>query len=329
MTTKRRTFTTIGAAALALVTGAVTASASAGAQPGPVVATYRLAPGGYTVQAGPDAMWAIDADEFHDAKLYRIDSASHAMKLVASLPFPAGSMTLGFGSEWVSDYYGNAVWRLAPNGRVQAEIGTGLQPEQMRAAFGSLWVSNHHGASLTRIDPTTDTVQATVQVGAPDTFRNGPQGVTDDGTRLFVGSSNLQALQSVDPATNTVTTPASLDDAFCGPLEAIAGFVWSVDHCTGTTYQLTPAGSVQQRIASTGVPSSVTTRAGELWIGDDTIVDPNTGQGSAAVLAERDPQTGALLRSVAIGGDAGELCSGFGDLWVYDSVANTIRRVHV
>ncbi len=328
MSSLRRTATAIGASA-AVVIGALAGASPATARTEPVVATYTPPPGNYALQAGLRTMWTANVDEFHDAKVYRLDPSSRRMTLVASLPFPGGGMTIAFGSIWISDYFGNAVWRLAPNGHVQAKIATGLQPQWIHAAFGSLWVSDHHGAALSRINPRTDRVRDTVQVGAPDTFRNGPQDVTDDGTNVYVVSSNLQALQAVDPATDAVTTPATIDDQFCGPITAIAGFVWSVDPCTGTTYRLATDGTVQQAIASTGIPGSLATRRGTIWIGDDTTVDPDTGRSSHAVLEQRDPRTGALLRTVTIGGDAFALAAGFGDLWVYDANNNTIRRVHV
>ena len=315
------------AAVVAVVSLAGAPAADAG--PGHVVATYRLPPGYYTLQVGLSAVWAAKADESHYTQLYRINPTSHRMTRVAALPFPGGSMTIAFGSIWVSDYFGNGVWRVSPTGHVQARIRTGLQPEQMHAAFGSLWVSNHHGASLTRINPVSDTVRATVQVGEPGTFRSGPQDVTDDGVNVYVGSSNLQALQSVDPSTDHVSTPASTNDAFCGPLAAIGGFIWSVDHCSGTTYQFSTDGAVQHTFSSTGSPASMTTRRDQLWIGDDTVTDPNTGVGSHAVLERRNPQSGALIRSVPIGGDASSLVAGFGDFWVYDATANTIRRIEV
>jgi hypothetical protein len=203
----------------------------------------------------------------------------------------------------------------------------GLQPERIHAAFGSLWASNHHGASLSRIDPVTNTVVDTVPAGAPDTFRSGPQGMTDDGTNLYVGSSNLQALQAVAPSTDGVTTGPSTDDVFCGPITAAGGFVWSVDPCSGAFYRLGTDGSSQQTIPSAGVPGGITTRGAELWISDDQTFDPNTYQGSNAVLEQLDPVSGAVLRSVAIGGDATEVTSGYGDLWVYDANASTIRRI--
>lgn len=322
-------FASVAAAVAALATGLLINSPMADAKPSPVVATYKVTPGWYSMAAGLDAVWALQADEYHDGVIYRIDPQSHGMKLVTKLSFPAGAITVGFGSLWVSDYFGNAVWRLAPSGQVQAEVGVGYQPQWLHAAFGSLWVSNHHGASLTRVDPVTNTVLDTVQVGAPNTFRDGPQDVTDDGTNLYVVSSNLQSLQSVNPATDAVTTGPSTDDGFCGPLVAVAGFVWSADGCTAVTYQLSADGTVQQALPSTGVPGGLAMLNGQLWLSDDTSFDPNTFQGSDAVLDQLDPVTGAVSRTVAIGGDATGLISGFGDLWVWDANASTIRRVHV
>ncbi|MGN6608834.1 MAG: hypothetical protein ACTHMS_17715 [Jatrophihabitans sp.] len=299
------------------------------ARPGPVVATYKPAPGYYALAVGPDAVWALDADEYHDGVLYRLDPRSHAMKLVTTLPFPAGGLVVADGSLWVSDYFGDAVWRLAPSGRVQDEIAVGLQPQWLHAAFGSIWVSNHHGASVSRIDAATDTVVATVPAGAAGVFRNGPQAITDDGTRVYVGSSNQQALEAIDPADDIVTTPASVDDGFCGPIEAAGGAVWSVDNCSSTLYRLSPDGAVLDTFGSTGAPVSLAVQGATVWVGDDTVYDQGSGAGSSAVLEQRDAATGDLLRSVPIGGDAGALAVGFGDLWVYDGVANTVRRVHV
>lgn len=315
-------------ALVAVGLGLLVAAPAAHAKTGPVAATWKLPAGGYTLRTGLNAVWALNADESHAGQLYRLDPRTHALKLVATLPFPAGSMEIGYGSIWISDYFGNAVWRLAPDGHVQADIGVGLQPESIHSAFGSMWASNHHGASLSRISPISNTVTATIAAGAPDTFRNGPQSMTDDGTRLYVGSSNLQALQSVDPATNTVTTPPSLDDAFCGPMIATAGFVWSVDACTGATYQLNTDGALQQAFyPASGFSQALTTTSDDIWIGTDQTVDPDTGQGSDAVLQGREPSTGALLRTIALGGDIRDVESGFGSLWVYDNDANTIKRV--
>ena len=324
--------TTIAAALTALAIGLVSNAPMAGASApsGPVVATYKVTPGFYTLATGLNAVWALQGDEYHNGQLYRIDPKSHGMKLVANLSFPVGGMSVAYGSVWVSDYFGNAVWRLNSNGQVQARVDVGYQPQWLHAAFGAMWSSNHHGASLSRIDPTTNSVVATVPAGAPGVFRSGPQGLTDDGTNLYVVSSNQQALQAVDPTTNTTTTFGPIDDVGCGPLAAIAGVVWSVDACSGAFYELSTDGVEKDVVPSAaGAPGGITTRSGELWISDDRTFNPDTFQGSDAVLEQLDPISGEVLRTVPIGGDALDIVSGFGDLWVYDSVASTVRRVQV
>lgn len=322
MTSSIRKALTAGAAAAALSVAMLAGTPAAGAAPNPIVATYHVSPGGYALAADATSMWAVNADEFHDGRLYRIDPVSNQITLVKKLAFPAGGLAAAFGSIWVTDYYGNAVWRLSPTGAILARVPTGLQPQSVHPAFGSIWTSDHHGASLTRIDPATNAVLATVPAGAPDTFRDGPLDFTNDASRLYVGDSNLQSLQSVNPATDAVSTPPSINDAFCGPMAAIGGYVWSADACTGTTYQLGTDGSVHQAITARGFPASLITTAGNVWIGQDT---PDND----AVLVERDPQTGAVLAKVHVGGDASSLTPAFGDLWLFDADTNVIRRVHV
>jgi hypothetical protein len=326
MTTSLPKLLIAGAAAMALAAGLIAGAPAAGAQPNPIVATYHVTAGAYALAADGTSVWAVNADEFHDGRLYRIDPVANQITLVKKLTFPAGGMTVSFGSIWVSDYFGNAVWRLSPTGTILARVPTGLQPQSVHAAFGSMWSSDHHGASLTRIDPLTNAVLDTVPAGASRTFRNGPQDFTSDGTRLYVGDSNLQSLQAVNPATDAVSTPASIDDAFCGPMTAIAGYVWSADACTGTTYQLGTDGSVARAFTSRGFPASLTTSAGAVWVGQDTGSQPGA---SDAVLVERDPQTGAVRAKVHVGGDASSLTPAFGDLWLFDADSNVIRRVRV
>jgi streptogramin lyase len=316
-------------ALLAAWAGTVAISAAgAHADTGAVVATWHVAPGSYDMSAGMGAVWAINIDEFHRGVLYRIDPATNEISTVTTVSFPPGGITAAYGSIWVADYYGNAVWRIAPDGHVQATIHTGLQPQWTTAAFGSLWTSNHHGGSLTRVDPTTDTVVATVPVGRQHTFRDGPQALTHDATHVYVSSSNLFKLQAVDPTDNSVSTPAGRpgDDQLCGELRSIDGWVWSLDRCSPGLYQLGKDGTVHAVIdGGTAYQLSETVLAGALWVSEDR--DPDTS--SSGALVQHDPRTGAALRTVPIGGDASTVRAGFGDLWVFDANRYTIRRVHV
>ena len=296
-----------------------------------VMARFRLPKGGYQLAAGLGSLWAVRADQLTGVLILRIDPATNVVHRVGHLPFLGSDIATGFGSLWITDYYGNALWRVSAHGHVQARIGTGLQPEAVHMAFGSVWVANHHGASVTRVDPATNSVTATDSAGDPKEFRSGPQGITDDGVRLYVGSSNLQVLQSIDPATDTTSTPAGpTDDAFCGKLTAAQGAIWSADHCSDALYQHAPDGTIISRTdySATGAQVQDTTVTGRhLWVAVDKQFDQNTLTGTGGVLEERDPVTGSVLRTISVGGDISQVTSGFGSLWTFDANTHTVRRI--
>lgn len=331
MTRRRlRTATVLVGASLTIMTAAAPAALAGSARA--VDATWHVAPGYYNLAAGLGAMWVVRSDESHSTLIYRIDPTSNTQTFVARLPFPGSGVVIAYGSLWIADYFGNSVHRVAPDGTDTATIQVGLQPQWMDAAFGSLWVSNHHSGSISRIDPRTNTVVATVPVGARHTFRNGPQAITHDATRMYVGSSNLPRLQSVDPATNSVTTsPATSPDEFCQTLDAVGGAVWSLDtNCSGAIYLFDLSGAPLTAFTPpTGFAESLTDLRGTIWLGVARSFDPNTGIGAESILEQRDASTGALLRTVRIGGDANLLGAGFGAIWVFDANKYTVRRVNV
>lgn len=328
-------FASQSAPARASASSPTSASTAAAIHPTSAV-TFRLPAGGYQMEAGLGAMWIVRSDEFHDTLIYRIDPIANTRHLVGHLTFPGGAgVAVGYGSLWISDYYGNAVIRVSPTGKVQARIPTGLQPERVHIAFGSVWVGNHHGHTVTRIDPRTDTVLATDSAGDPTQFRDGPQDITSDARMIYVGSSSLPVLQSIDPATNLTTTPPErTEDQFCGPLTFIGGSIWNSDRCTNTLYQISPAGIVRSQITygptfgPTGPQVLAQTRfEGNLWVAVDETYNFDMSTGSHGVLEQRDPEDGELLGTVRLGGDVSEISAGFGSLWIFDRGASTVRRV--
>ncbi|MEP6642262.1 MAG: hypothetical protein ABJB93_10190 [Gaiellales bacterium] len=300
------------------------------------VVVFTLAAGRYQMEAGLGAMWIVRSDEFHDTLIYRVDPTANTPHLIGHLTFPGGAgVAVGDGSLWISDYYGNAVWRVSPAGKVQARITTGLQPESVHSALGSVWVGNHHGHSVTRIDPRTDTVRATESAGDPTQFRGGPQAITNDARRIYVGSSDLSVLQTIDPATNlTATPPGTTDDQFCGPLTFSCGSIWNSDRCTNTLYQISPTCVVRWHASygpifgPTGPQVLAQTRFDDnLWVAVDQSYNHDTSTGSDGVLEKRDPHDGALLGTVPLGGDISQVSAGLGSLWTFDAGTSTVRRV--
>ena len=327
--------TVAGLVTTLLLIGLCTATTASARTSSPVLKSWKMpASYHYEVASGLSAIWVANADEYHNASIYRINPSSNAMTLVTTLRFPIGAMKVGYGSLWVSDYFGNAVYRISPSGAIQARIPVGLQPQWIHLAFGSVWSSNHHGGSVSRIDPTTNAVIATLPVGDQSSFRNGPQDLADDGTQLYAVSSNLTQLQTINPSTETVTTApgSSGGDGFCGVILFAGGHLWSPDNCTGTTYLLNPDGTVAQTIGingGAGIVNDIAALGTSLWLAADENVDPDSGFGYDGVLEQRDPVSGALLSSIALGGDLQTVTSGSGDLWVWDAAADQVRRVRV
>jgi hypothetical protein len=324
---------------LTAVLGVVLAAYSvAPAQARPTAHTVRIGvpAGSFTMAPGLHSMWAVRTDEFDSTLIVRINPATDRRSKVANLDFASGGFAVGFGSLWISSYYGNTVWRVSPSGRVQARIGVGLQPEVVHVAFGSVWVADHHGASVTRIDPRTNGVIATDSAGDPTDFRDGPQGIANNERRIFVGSSNLFTLQSIDPDTNLTTTPAGTADTFCGPLTWVGAHVWSPDNCSNTVYQFAPDGTViwsyqYGPTSGSDVPQVLgSARLGnEICLAVDRHFNEDTFTGGAAALQCRNPRSGALLRHLAIGGDASMgVFSGYGSRWVPEAASRVIKRVN-
>jgi len=321
---------------MAIVAAALLVPAAARSQPsGTVVKTFRLPPGyAYDAAPGMGAMWLFRDDEANTTLIYRVDPRRNKIDRVAQLPFPSGGVAVGYHSLWVTDYYGDALYRLSPSGKVRARIPTGLQPQYIHLGLGSVWVSNHHSHSVTRIDLATDRVIATDRAGAWQ-FRDGPQALADDGHMLYVGSSNLQKLQRISPATDRTSTPPGqpLPDNFCQELDFADGWIWSDDvNCTDSVYRLNRQGRIIQTISyggRQGGVGSMTVLRNVVWIGDDQHFDPSTGSGSDAALKAYSASTGRSLCTRQIGGDATTLAHGFGDLWVFDSHRATVRRIHV
>jgi hypothetical protein len=304
------------------------APAGAASNPARIVATIQLPRGAYDLRAGLGAMWALTVDEASYSRLYRIDPRTNLVTEAVPLGFPGSGLALGYGSVWVSDYYGNRLYRLSPQGAVQAVIPVGLQPQWLHIAFGSVWTSNHHGHSLTRVDPNTDGVVATVRVGAP-LFRNGPQDMTDDGRFLYVASSNLPYLQRVDPTTESVRNLSETGIEYGGELEwvpppPIGGTIWNNYPHVLLGYDVLGSVRVRVRPDTGDSVSGLSYLDGLVFFGENI-----PGLPAHALLRGVDPVSGERVVQVPIRGRVGAVSVGFGDLWEVDQRTGVVQRVRV
>ena len=284
------------------------------------------------IQAGYGAVWVLTAPPDDYSFVDRIDPATDRVTARWRLPGMSDGLRLGFGSIWVSLYDANQLLRLDPgSGHTLATISVGLQPEAVHIAFGSVWVANHHGQSVSRVDPRRNRVIAQPAVGDPHAYRAGPQGIADDGHRLYVGASVNQSLTTIAPSdTHVASVWMTPTDQFCSDLLATAQLVWSVDPCSNSLYRLDPAlHSVRAFGYGSTALNSATVLDGTLWVAYDRSPAGQDGSPpSGGTLQARDPFTGHLTgRSLDVGGDAYEVQAIGDELWVADPMNNVVRRV--
>jgi streptogramin lyase len=297
---------------------------------GPVVARIAVPPDFYDLRVGLGEVWLLNDNESTYSTLREIDPRNNKILASHELNSSAGGFDVGAGAIWVAMYYDNTVERIDPSGHVVATIKVGLQPQYVHVAFGAVWVSNHHGRSVSRIDPSSNRVVATIPAGDQHTFRDGPQDITSDQRYIYVGASNGDLpLETIDPQTNTVVrTVSASPDQWCNDDAAIAGLVWSADSCTNALYHVDAAtGHILESYTYTGEVLSLTILGGDVWVAFDGTYDPNSGTGSGGALQERNGSSGALLRTINVGGDADVVRAGFGDLWVVDNTNGFVERV--
>lgn len=287
----------------------------------------------WDVQAGDGMVWVESSDPAGYAVLSRVDPARNRITRRVRLSGDSHGFAVAFGSVWASLYDANEVVRVDPStGHIAAVIPVGLQPEDVYIAFGSVWVGNHHGQSVSRIDPAQNNVIAQPTVGDPHAYRAGPQFMTDDGHRLYVGSSINQSLTTIQPhATQVSAVWPTPTDQFCGDLVSVSTYIWSVDLCSNTLYRLTPS---TRQVRPYGYGSTAVNSAAllgtTLWIGYDAVPGDDDGTApSGGTLQARDAATGRVLRTIHVGGDTSVIRAIGGEVWIVDSTNNVVRRVVV
>ena len=169
----------------------------------------------------PDGVWVSVAP----AGVARVDPRDPSVTLTQSVGSGPTAVLPAFGSIWVANHLDGTVTRLEPStGRVEATISVGEGPTALGSASGYLWVANEFDGSVTSIDPAANVDEQTVPVGGSLSSL-----ATDgDGLWLAVGASAAEHRGGTLRVSSAVETPASLDPAFVGTNESIAGQILSI-----------------------------------------------------------------------------------------------------
>jgi len=162
-----------------------------------------------SLAAGPSVgVWAADCRGVH-----RLEATPGRLQLhrYVSIPpaFPETSattrwclcdMATGAGALWVvGDPDDPRLWRIAPSGRIMAEIDLPVAPRSIAVAGGSVWITAPLDDVVLQVDAATNRIVRRVAVG------RGAAGVVGGAGALWVASQLDGTVTRIDPVTGRVT----------------------------------------------------------------------------------------------------------------------------
>jgi len=141
-------------------------------------------------------------------QILRLDPTTHevaATVLVGGGPY--GIESYGLNSLFITRLADNKVSHLTSTGIdtfSAVEIPGFDQPLEVTEGFGSMWVANSGSNTVSRVDPLTNTIIATVVVGAK------PWGIAANNTHVWVANSSDFTISKIDPVSNLVVATISV-----------------------------------------------------------------------------------------------------------------------
>lgn len=254
--------------------------------------------------------------------------------------FPIG-IAVGAGAVWVSNGYSHTVTRLDPATRqVTATIRVNPGPAQLAFGAGSAWVATQNGGgernvggvsfalgSLLRIDPSTNTVVATIPIGAR------PKAVVADDRDVWVTNFDDGTVTRIDAGTNQSVATIRVSDPETSRPSSIAlgqDAVW-VAISTGqgggenAVVRIDPAvNDVVARIPFGTMLADLNVAVGEgaVWVARNEFVERDAG-----VVARIDPAADQIMSTIPVGDKPAGIAVGEGAVWVTRCGDGTVVRI--
>ncbi len=290
--------------------------------PGRTPAVSTLEVGGATdVALGAGSVWVPGFDVVR-----RIDPARNAV--VATIPVAGTSdyrsVTVAFGSVWVSDTGTGQVTRIDPStDRVVATIPVTGSPTTMAGGGGLLWVSvpnpTDPGGLLVPIDPATNTSGDPVAIRSSRAAPFASLIAVDD--VLFATWDDQ--LARIDPRTRAVTYVPGFGTGDAPVSVAEGTHEVFVLRRSGRIMVLSPDGT-KTRGSTTRIASAqeIATSGKDLWV----ITQPSSRRPSE--LLRLDATTLRTVgRRIEVGPQAIGIAAGSGTTWVANYTDSTLTRI--
>jgi hypothetical protein len=195
----------------------------------------------YNIWIGGGSVWVADDQ---GARVVRVSPA--AGKVVARIPVGDGPADMAFSGAvaWAINHRDQTLTRIdlgTNQSRELTDLG-GDAPERMVWLGGSLWVTGR-GTDLLKVDPSSGSVERTIEIGASGIDVAAAGGTLWVPTRSAAvdqrGLPTMNALVRVSASTGAATTvarPTARLDVH--GLVAAGGGVWIADNRGGTLYRI-------------------------------------------------------------------------------------------
>jgi streptogramin lyase len=230
---------------------------------------------------------------------------AHAVRACAGAgPYwPTMTLALQRRTAWIACKEQARLVRLRlPGGRRTAAVALEGEVIAVAIGLGSVWALDT-GSTLYRLDPANGRVAKSIQLGTAAAYN-----VWIGGGAVWIADDQGAAVVRVSPTSNKVVARVPVGD---GPADMVfrGDQAWVITHRDNTVFRIDTASNEAARLGTVGGSSAAAERLALL--GDGLWI---TGRG--VPLVEMDPASGAIRRTVDIGGTGIDVVSGAGALWV-------------
>jgi YVTN family beta-propeller protein len=214
-------------------------------------------------------------------------------------------------------------------------IPVGAGPLGLAAGAGAVWVPNIGDGTLSRIDPTTNTVVATIDVGANpadfQTVASMPIAVAASDTAVWVTRYNgsdathlVRDLLRIDPATNAIVATIPLDvtphfialgDGALWILSSEHNAVLRVDTATNQVVATIPVAH----------PLALAVGEGAVWVSSGPST--STSGPVTRTVVKIDSASNTVVGTIDVDQNTLYLTAGAGAVWLADVTTNEVLRI--
>jgi streptogramin lyase len=189
-----------------------------------------------------------------------------------------------------------------PGGRRTATVPLGGEVIAVAVGLGSVWALDT-GSTLYRLDPASGRIVRRIQLGATAAYN-----VWIGDGAVWVADDQGAAILRVSPSSNKVVARIPVGD---GPADMVFRGTqgWVITHRDNTVFRIDAASNEATRLGTVGGSNAAAERLA--FLGDGLWI---TGRGVS--LVEADPASGAIRRTIDIGGTGIDVVSAAGALWV-------------